>query len=56
VAGNFRREIPKEVLDRNSPEFAQLIGMNAAYPIDKVTGIDPKRVKAFTGAGRNPWA
>jgi ectoine hydroxylase-related dioxygenase (phytanoyl-CoA dioxygenase family) len=54
---DFPRETPKEVLDRNSPEFAQLIGMNSLYPIDSKTGIvDMKKREAYTGAGRNPWA
>ena len=53
---DFRREIPPEVLERNGPEFAQLIGMNALYPIDANQGTDPARVKAFTGAGLSPWA
>lgn len=54
---DFRRETPKEVLARNSPEFARLIGMNSLYPIDPDTGIiDDEKRKAFTGAGRNPWA
>jgi len=53
---DFRNEIPANVVERNSPEFAQLIGMNALYPIDKNKGTDPKHRDAFTGAGRNPWA
>ncbi len=53
---DFRREIPPHVLERNGAEFAQLIGMDALYPIDAEQGTDPKKVKAFTGAGRNPWA
>jgi ectoine hydroxylase-related dioxygenase (phytanoyl-CoA dioxygenase family) len=53
---DFRNEMPKDVLDRNSPELAQLIGMNATYPIDKNRGTDPQKTEAFTGAGRNPWA
>lgn len=54
---DFPREIPKFVLDRNSPEFAQLIGMNSLYPIDSKKGIvDMKLRENFTGAGRNPWA
>ena len=54
---DFLRETPKEVLARNSPEFAQLIGMNSLYPIDYQKGIvDQQKRKAFTGAGRNPWA
>ncbi|HEX4195885.1 MAG TPA: phytanoyl-CoA dioxygenase family protein [Caulobacteraceae bacterium] len=53
---DFRREIPEPVVQRNGPEFAQLIGMNSLYPIDAKTGTDPEKVKAFTGAGRNPWA
>jgi ectoine hydroxylase-related dioxygenase (phytanoyl-CoA dioxygenase family) len=53
---DFRNEIPEDVIARNAPEFAQLIGMNTLYPIDKKTGTDPKKIQAFTGAGRNPWA
>src|ERR1700733_5657443 len=53
---DFRREIPKAVLERNSPEFAQLIGMNALYPIDKDSGTDPKNRETFLASGRNPWA
>jgi ectoine hydroxylase-related dioxygenase (phytanoyl-CoA dioxygenase family) len=54
---DFLRETPVEVLARNSPEFAQLIGMNSLYPIDSKEGIvDQKKRRAFTGAGRNPWA
>ncbi len=54
---DFRREIPKEILARNGPEFAKLLGMDALYPIDpKGGGLNPAKVAAFLGAGRNPWA
>jgi ectoine hydroxylase-related dioxygenase (phytanoyl-CoA dioxygenase family) len=53
---DFRNEIPTDIVERNSPEFANLIGMNALYPIDKVKGTTLKDREAFTGAGRNPWA
>jgi ectoine hydroxylase-related dioxygenase (phytanoyl-CoA dioxygenase family) len=53
---DFRREIPPHVLARNGPEFAQILGMNTLYPIDPKEGTDPKKVAAFTGTGRNPWA
>ena len=53
---DFRNEISEEVVARNSPEFAQLIGMNALYPIDKSKPMAIKNRDAFVGAGRNPWA
>jgi ectoine hydroxylase-related dioxygenase (phytanoyl-CoA dioxygenase family) len=53
---DFRSETPRDVLDRNSAAFAQLLGMNELYPIGADTGADPAKVAAFTGAGRNPWA
>lgn len=53
---DLRRETSREVIERNSPAFAQLIGMNALYPIDKDSPRDQERVAAFVGAGQNPWA
>jgi ectoine hydroxylase-related dioxygenase (phytanoyl-CoA dioxygenase family) len=54
---DFPRDTPKEVLERNSPAFAQLIGINSLYPIDSKTGIvDLKKKDEFLAAGKNPWA
>ncbi|MGH6986661.1 MAG: phytanoyl-CoA dioxygenase family protein [Caulobacteraceae bacterium] len=53
---DFRGEIPRAVLERNGEEFANLLGINALYPIDATKGTDPTKVRAFTGSGRNPWA
>ena len=52
---DFRNEIGEDVLARNGPEFAKLLGMDALYPIDAKRGLTQAKIAAFTGAaGRNP--
>jgi len=53
---DFRNEMPPAVVERNGPKFAQLIGMNALYPIDKDKPMNMESRKAFLDAGLNPWA
>jgi hypothetical protein len=52
---DFRSEIPEAVIARNGPEFAQLVGMNSLYPIDKNKPFDMKARDAFINSGLNPW-
>ncbi len=52
---DYRREISREVLDRNGPEFAQLMGMNALYPIDPYAPMDPKKRADHIASGRSQW-
>jgi len=53
---DFQREMPSEVIERNGPEFAQLIGLGALYPIAKDRPMNLQAREAFLAAGRNPWA
>jgi len=53
---DFRNELPVDLVERNGPDFAQLVGMNALYPIDKNKPMDMKDRQAFLNAGLNPWA
>jgi hypothetical protein len=52
---DFRGEIPEEVVRRNGPEFAQLIGLNSLYPIDKDKPFDMKARDRFLASGLNQW-
>jgi ectoine hydroxylase-related dioxygenase (phytanoyl-CoA dioxygenase family) len=52
---DFPATTPKEVLDRNTPEFARLLGFESPYPFD-VKGPDSKKVMPFIEAGRTPWS
>ena len=53
---DFRRELPREIVERNGPNFARLIGMDSLYPIDKEKPMNMQSRKAFLDAGLNPWA
>ncbi|HEX2040791.1 MAG TPA: phytanoyl-CoA dioxygenase family protein [Acidimicrobiales bacterium] len=53
---DFRRDTPQELLDRNPPEFADLLGVNHPYPFDGDTFPDADKVKRFVRSGENPWA
>lgn len=53
---DFRSELPAEIVERNGPAFAQLVGMNALYPIDKNKPMNMSHRQAFLDSGLNPWA
>lgn len=53
---DFQRETPQELLDRNPPEFADLIGVNHPYPFDGDNLPDAERITRFVRTGENPWA
>jgi Phytanoyl-CoA dioxygenase (PhyH) len=55
---DYRAECPPEILEANPPEFAELIGMGAAYPmVDPSTtpGAVPDLQK-FVRSGMSPWS
>ena len=53
---NFRAEISQELLDRQSKEFAHLIGMNSMYPFDDGKPPSQEDNNYMMAAGYNPWA
>jgi len=50
------RGLSPEVLARNPPEFAKLLGIDALYPMNRDDPGTPEQFEAFRAAGRNPWA
>jgi ectoine hydroxylase-related dioxygenase (phytanoyl-CoA dioxygenase family) len=60
---DYRDEIEKEVLDRNPPEFARLLGLRELFPLKAgIRNLTPeeelelgRKKKAYRDAGRNPW-
>ena len=53
---DFQHGISQEILDRNPPEFAQLVGANNPYPIDDIYTADPAQIARLVNAGQNQWA
>jgi hypothetical protein len=53
---DFRRECPPEILARNPPEFAQLLGMDALYPTDPGRQLSAKAMMQAVNAGQGQWA
>lgn len=60
---DMQHEIAQEVIARNSPEFARLLGMECPFPHPdgyltdpKVRALNDSRVPSFIGAGRSQWA
>jgi ectoine hydroxylase-related dioxygenase (phytanoyl-CoA dioxygenase family) len=49
-------ECPSEVLTRNPPEFAQLLGISHAYPCRAGEAAEPEARLRFKRSGMNPWA
>jgi hypothetical protein len=53
---DYRAATPQEIIDRNPPEFAELIGVNNPYPFEGDGMTRTEHVAKFIAAGRNPWA
>jgi ectoine hydroxylase-related dioxygenase (phytanoyl-CoA dioxygenase family) len=57
---DFRRECPPEVLARNPPEFAQLMGMDCIYPVDEQVlnraRADKSALMRSVNSGEGQWA
>jgi ectoine hydroxylase-related dioxygenase (phytanoyl-CoA dioxygenase family) len=53
---DFRNVCPPEVVDRNPPEFAQLLGINHPFPYEGATPPPYERIVPVRRSGRNPWA
>ena len=52
---DFRTGMSKEILARNPPEFADLIGMDALFPMDPRKEASPDTFEKHRAAGRNMW-
>jgi len=53
---DFRRLCPPAVLDRNPPEFAELLAVNHPFPYEGPNPPPYSRIVPFRRSGRNPWA
>lgn len=54
---DMRREVPSEVVERNSPEFAKLLGLHSLYPFPPDQKSPPREwVASFVEAGATPWS
>lgn len=53
---DFRRMCPQESIDRNPPEFANLLGINHPYPYEGAEMPAYENIAAFRRSGRSPWA
>jgi len=54
---DFQRDTPQEMLDRNPPEFAHLVGATHPYPVrDDPAKWDKDALGRFLRTGQNPWA
>jgi hypothetical protein len=49
------RNISREILARNPPEFARLLGADALFPMNRDDPGTPEQFESFRAAGRNPW-
>lgn len=53
---DFRNETPTELVDRNPPEFADLLGVNVPYPFKGDEFPEAEKINRFIEAGTDPWA
>lgn len=53
---DFRALCPDEVLERNPPEFADLLGVNHPFPYEDATRPSHERNGSFRRSGRSPWS
>ena len=53
---DYSKELSQEIIDRNPPEFADLVGMRNPYPFDGSTFPPGEHIERFVRSGQNPWA
>lgn len=53
---DYRRWTPQEIIDRNPPEFAKLIGMKTLYPTDPDRQTNIQDLLNAVNAGEGQWA
>jgi hypothetical protein len=53
---NFRALCPSELVERNPPEFAELLGIDHPFPYEGAKMPPYEKIIPFRRSGRSPWA